>query len=189
MRRLAFAGLLLVEAALHAQAYQPPVQPGPRGRPSAWIAKQMGVGTWCAFNRLASAREGLEVGEYDPENRVTVWYDRRRLQAIEVSNENEDAAADDVYYLDAQQRITRMVRTGHSGEDPAFSVTFVPDWTGRLVLTPSSKEIVRRMEQAELETEITDWPRYASFTHMPFRNLIRLKPTVSVRPGCTPAAN
>jgi hypothetical protein len=31
MRRLALAGLLLVEAALHAQAYQPPVQSGPRG--------------------------------------------------------------------------------------------------------------------------------------------------------------
>jgi hypothetical protein len=131
----------------------------------------------------------LDVGEHDPENRVMVWYDRRRLQAIEVSNESEDASADDVYYLDAQQRITRMVRTGHSGEDPIFSVTFVPDWTGRLVLTPASKEVVRRMEQAELETEITDWPKYASFAHMPFRNLIRLKPTISIRPGCASAAH
>jgi len=189
MRRLALAGLLLVEAALHAQAYRPPVQYGPKGRPSAWITKQMGVGTWCAFNKLAPAQEGLDVGDYDTENRVMIWHDRRRLNAIEISNENEDGSADDVYYLDAQQQITRMVRTGHSGEGPIFSVTFVPDWTRRLVLTPASKEVVRRMEQAELETEITDWPKYASFARMPFRNLIRLKPTVSIRPGCASAAD
>ena len=188
MRRLALAGLLLVEAALHAQAYRPPVQSGPKGRPSAWIAKQMGVGTWCAFNKLAPAQEGLDVGDYDTENRVMIWHDRRRLHVIEISNENEDGSADDVYYLDAQQRITRMVRTGHSGEDPVFSVTFVPDWTWRLVLTPASKEIIRRMEQADLETEIADWPKYASFGSMPFRSLIGLRPNVSIRRGCAPAA-
>jgi hypothetical protein len=188
MRHGLVLGLLLSGASLHAAPYRPPVEPGPKTSPKAWFAKRNGVAIWCAFSNRKSAEAALDSGDYDTNEGATIWHDGRRIQAIMVSNDSEDAFADDIYYLNAGQRITRMVRTGHYIKDPVFSVTFVPDWTARLALTPASREVLRLMEQAEFESYIADWPKYGSYETMPFRSLISLRPTVSIRRGCAPAA-
>jgi hypothetical protein len=187
--RLALAALLLVPAALPAASYKPPVEAGPKGMPQAWVLKQKGVGRWCAFTSGKAVEAALDSGDYDEENRAALWLAHGRLTAIMVSNDSEDAMADDVYYLDAHRKVTRLVRTGHYIRDPMFSVTFAPDWTGRLVMTPGSREVVRLMDQAEYESYIIDWPRFAGFDRMPFRSLIRLDPQVTVKPGCAWAAH
>ena len=187
--RLGLVALLLVPAALPAASYKPPVEEGPKGAPQAWILKKNGEGRWCAFTSRKAVEAALDSGDYDEDDRAALWLTHGRLTAIMVSNDGEDAMADDVYYLDAHQKTKRLVRTGHYIKDPLFSVTFAPDWTGRLVMTPASREVVRLMEQAEYETTITDWPRFAGFDRMPFRKLIRLDPQVTVKPGCVWAAS
>jgi hypothetical protein len=189
MRRLGFVALLLFQTALCAAPYTPPVEAPPRARPQAWILKKAGEGRWCSFTSLKAVQAALDSGDYDEDDRAVVWHDRKRLSAIMVSNDSEDATSDDVYYLDAHRKITRMVRSGHAMDDPMFSVTFAPDWTGRLVMSPASREVVRLMEQAEYDTDITDWPRFAGFDRMPFHNLIQLTPIVTVKRGCSPAAH
>lgn len=188
MLRAALLGLLLIGASLHAARYKPPVEPAPKASPKAWFAKREGIALWCAFASRKEADAALDSDDYDADARAILWHDGARIQAIMIAKESEDAFADDVYYLDARQRITRLVRTGRYGDDPLFSVTFVPDWTGRLVLTQASREVVRLMEQAEYGADIVDWPRFASFARMPFRSLITLRPSVSIRRGCAPAA-
>jgi len=180
-------GLLLFGAGLNAAPYAPPVEPEPKASPTAWFAKRAGAAIWCAFSSRKAADAALASGDYDTDERAMIWHDGARIQAIMVANESEDAFADDVYYLDGGQRISRMVRTGHDVDDPLFSVTFMPDWTGRLVLTPAAREVVRLMEQAEYEPHIIEWPKYSSFTRMPFRSLIALRPNVSIRRACAPA--
>jgi len=187
MQRALLLGLLW-SASLDAAPYKPPVEPEPKASPKAWLAKREGAAVWCAFLSRKAVEAALDSGDYDTDEGVTIWHDGKRIQAIMVSSESEDAFADDIYYLDARQRITRMVRTGHYINDPVFSVAFVPDWTGRLALTSASREVVRLMEQAQYEPYITDWPKYASFGSMPFRSLIGLRPNVSIRRGCAPAA-
>jgi hypothetical protein len=186
---LGLAASLLAQTAILAAPYKPPVEAGPKGPPQAWILKKKGVGRWCAFTSRKAVQAALDSGDYDEDDRAALWLARGRLAAIMVSNDSEDAMADDVYYVDASRKVTRLVRTGHYIENPMFSVTYAPDWTGRLVMTPASREVVRLMDQAEYETYITDWPRFATFDRMPFRNLIHLKPTVSIPPGCAPAAH
>lgn len=186
--RLALAGLLLVPAALPAASYRPPVEAGPKGPPQAWILKKKGVGRWCAFTSRKAVEAALESGDYDEEDRAALWLTHGRLAAVMVSNDSEDAMADDVYYLDAHRKVTRLVRSGHPREDPPFSLTFAPDWTGRLVMTPASREMARLMEQAEYETDITDWPRFSGFDRMPFRSLVLFDRVATVKPGCAWAA-
>ena len=188
MRRLLLLALALVQTAGTAAPYRPPVEVAPKARPQAWIVKKKGEGLWCAFASLKTVQAALDSGDYEADNRTIVWLDHGRLTAIMVSNDSEDAIADDVYHFDAHQKITRLVRTGHYIQDPVFSVTFAPDWTGRLVMTPASREVVRLMEQAEYEPYITDWPKFAGFDRLPFRSLIQLKPVVTVKKGCAPAA-
>jgi len=131
----------------------------------------------------------FDSGDYEGDDRALLSFDRGRVTAIMVSNDSEDAIADDIYYLDAHRKITRMVRTGHYIKDPMFSVTFVPDWSGRLVMTPASREIMRRMDQADYESYIVDWPKFQRFDRMPFRNLIQIRPAVKVRKGCGTTAH
>ena len=187
--RLALAAWLLVPAALPAASYKPPVEAAPKGTPQAWILKKNGEGRWCAFTSRKAVEAALDSGDYEEADRAALWLAHGRLTAIMVSNDSEDAMADDVYYLDARRQVTRLVRTGHYIKDPMFSVTFAPDWTGRLVMTPASREVVRLMDQAEYETYITDWHRFAGFDRMPFRRLIRLDPQVTVKQGCAWAAS
>jgi hypothetical protein len=187
--RLGLAALLLVPAALPASPYRPPVEAAPKGTPQAWILKKKGVGRWCAFTSRRAVEAALESGDYDEDDRAALWLAHGRLTAIMVSNDSEDSMADDVYYLDARRKVTRMVRTGHYVENPMFSVTFAPDWTGRLVMTPASREVVRLMEQAGYESYIIDWPRFAGFDRMPFRNLIGHDPVVTMKQGCAWAAS
>jgi len=180
--------LVLIGTAVSAAPYQPPIEATPKARPHAWVVRKKGEGLWCAFASLRAVQAALDSGDYEADNRAVVWLDHGRLTAIMMSNDSEDAIADDVYHFDAHQKITRLVRTGHYIQDPVFSVTFAPDWTGRLVMTPASREVVRLMEQAEYEPYITDWPKFAGLGRMPFRNLIQLKPVVAVKRGCAPAA-
>ena len=187
--RLGLAALLLAPAALSAASYKPPVEAGPKGTPQAWVLKQKGVGRWCAFTSRKAVQAALDSGDYDEDDRTAIWLTHGRLTAIMVSNDSEDAIADDIYYLDAHRQVMRLVRTGHYIKDPPFSVTFAPDWTGRLVMTPASREVVRLMDQAEYESYIIDWPRFAGFDRMPFRNLIRFDRAVTVKSGCTWAAS
>ena len=151
MWRRALLGLLLFGAGLSAAPYTPPVEPEPKASPNAWFAKRAGAAIWCAFSSRKAADAALASGDYDTDERAIIWHNGARIQAIMVANESEEAFADDVYYLDRSQRVTRMVRTGHDVDDPLFSVTFMPDWTGRLVLTPAAREAVRLMEQADYE--------------------------------------
>ena len=187
--RLGLAALLLTPAALAAAFYKPPVEVAPKGTPQAWILKKKGVGRWCAFTSRKAIEAALDSGDYDEDDRAALWITHGRLTAIIVSNDSEDAMADDVYYLDARRKITRLVRIGHYIKDPPFSVTFAPDWTGRLVMTPASREVVRLMEQADYESSIIDWPRFAGFDRMPFRNLIQLGSVATVKPVCAWAAS
>jgi len=189
MYRFGLVALLLVQTALGATRYKPPVEAAPKGRPQAWLVKKKGEGLWCAFLSLRAVQAALDSGDYDEDDRAVIWHDRKHLSAVMVSNDSEDAMADDTYYLDARQRVMRLVRTGHYINDPMFSVTFAPDWTGRLVMTPASRQVVRLMEQAEYEPYITDWPKFARFDRMPFRNLIQLKPAVVVQQGCRRSAH
>ena len=186
--RLALAALLLAPTALIAAPYKPPVETAPKGTPQAWILKKTGVGRWCAFTSRKAVQAALDSGDYDENDRAALWIARGRLTAIMVSNDSEDAMADDVYYLDAHRKIMRMVRTGHYIENPMFSLTFAPDWTGRLVMKAGSREVVRLMEQAGYEPYITDWPRFAGLGRMPFRSLIQFGPVVTVKQGCGWAA-
>lgn len=188
MHRPLLLALVLIGAAASAAPYQPPVEAAPKARPNAWIVRKKGEGLWCAFASLKTVQAALDSGDYEAENRTVVWLDHGQLTAIMVSNDSDDAIADDVYHFDTHQKIARMVRTGHYIWDPMFSVTFAPDWTGRLEMTPASREVVRLMEQAEYEPYITDWPKFASFDRMPFRGLIQLKPVAAVKTGCAPAA-
>ena len=188
MRRLGFLTLILLPASLGAASYKPPVEPMPKTRPQAWVVKKKGEGRWCAFPNLKAVQAALDSGDYDDEDRAAIWAEKGVLRIL-VSNDSEDAMTDDLYYLDAHQKITRMVRSGHYIRDPMFSVTFVPDWTGRLTMTPASREVVRRMEQAEYEPYVTDWAKFAGFDRMPFRNLIQLRPVVMVKKGCSPTAH
>lgn len=183
----ALLALALLPGVASAAPYRPPVEAAPKARPQAWIVKKKGEGVWCAFASLKAAQAALDSGDYDDGGRAVIWHDHGRLTAIMVSNDSDDAIADDVYYLDARQKVTHMVRTGHYIRDPLFSVTFAPDWTGRLVMTPASREVMRLMEQAEYEPYITQWPIFAGYDRMPFRNLIRLRPA-AVRAGCAFAA-
>ena len=187
--RLGLAALLLAPAALSAASYKPPVEAAPKGTPQAWILKKKGEGRWCAFTSRKAVEAALDSGDYDEDDRAALWLAHGRLTAIMVSNDSEDAMADDVYYLDARRKVTRLVRTGHYIEHPMFSLTYAPDWTGRLVMTPASRDIVRLMEQAQYETYITDWPRFAGFDRMPFRNLIQFDRVATVKPGCAWAAH
>lgn len=188
MRRLGLIALALLPTALGAASYKPPVEPMPKARPHAWIVKKKGESRWCAFPSLKAVQAALDSGDYDDDDRAAVWAQRGLLR-IMVSNDSEDAMTDDIYYLDAHQKITRMVRSGHYIQDPMFSVTFVPDWTGRLAMTPASREVVRLMEQAQYEPYVTDWAKFSGFDRMPFRNLIQLQPVVTVRRGCSPTAH
>ena len=189
LSRLGLVALLLAPAALPAASYKPPVEAAPKGTPQAWILKKKGEGRWCAFTSHKAVEAALDSGDYDEDDRAALWLAHGRLTAIMVSNDSEDAMADDVYYLDARRKVTRLVRTGHYIEHPMFSLTYAPDWTGRLVMTPASRDIVRLMEQAQYETYITDWPRFAGFDRMPFRNLIQFDRVATVKPGCAWAAH
>lgn len=187
MRRLALSVMALLTTALGATPYRPPIEEAPKARPQGWIARKAGEARWCSFASLKTFQAALDSGDFDGDDRVVVWSDRGLL-TIMVSNDSEDAMTDDVYHLDAHQKIVRMVRTGHYINNPMFSVTYVPDWTGRLVMTPSSRAVVRRMDQAEYESYVTEWPKFVRFDRMPFRALIRLKPVVAVKKGCSSAA-
>ena len=189
LSRLGLVALLLAPAALPAASYKPPVEAAPKGTPQAWILKKKGEGRWCAFTSRKAVEAALDSGDYDEDDRAALWLAHGRLTAIMVSNDSEDAMADDVYYLDARQKVARLVRTGHYIEHPMFSLTYAPDWTGRLVMTPASRDIVRLMEQAQYETYITGWPRFAGFDRMPFRNLIQFDRVATVKPGCAWAAH
>jgi len=187
--RLGLAALLLAPAALPAASYNPPVEAAPKGTPQAWILKKKGEGRWCAFTSRKAVEAALDSGDYDEDDRAALWLTHGRLTAIMVSNDSEDAMADDVYHLDANRKVTRLVRTGRYGENPMFSVTYAPDWSGRLVMTPASRQVLRLMSQAEYETYITDWPRFAGFDRMPFRSLIQFDRVATVKPGCAWAAH
>ena len=189
LSRLGLVALLLAPAALPAASYKPPVEAAPKGTPQAWILKKKGEGRWCAFTSRKAVEAALDSGDYDEDDRAALWLAHGRLTAIMVSNDSEDAMADDVFYLDARRKVTRLVRTGHYIEHPMFSLTYAPDWTGRLVMTPASRDIVRLMEQAQYETYITGWPRFAGFDRMPFRNLIQFDRVATVKPGCAWAAH
>jgi len=185
--RLGLPGLALLQTALLAAPYQPPVGADPKAPPIAWFAKKARAGIWCSFGSLKAFQAALDSRKYSADDRAIVWAEGGHLWAIGVANDSEDAFTSDAYYLDQHQKLTRMVRTGRYIESPLFSVTYVPDRTGRLVMTPASREVIRRMEQAEYESYVIDWPKFSSFDRMPFRNLIQFKPVFAIRKGCVPA--
>jgi len=180
--------LALIQTPLEATPYKPPVEADPKGLPTAWLAKKAHAGVWCSFESRKAIQAALDSGKVTADNRAVVWTEDHRLRAVGVANDSEDAFTSDTYYLDPHQKITRMVRTGRYIESPLFSVTYIANRTGRLVMTAASREVIRRMDQALYESYIIGWPKFASFDRMPFRSLIQLKPELKIRTGCAPAA-
>src|SRR6187402_3734559 len=119
MRRAFLIGVLALATVLRAAPYTPPIEAAPNGKLAIYIVKRAHRAVWCATTDLKRIKVGMEAGSFATDDFVTVWRDGTR--ALMVSNESEDAVADDVYHFDAAGRLTRMVRTGHYINDPIFS--------------------------------------------------------------------
>jgi hypothetical protein len=179
----------LLCVAVQAKPYQPPVAPAIKGQRVTHIVKRARKAVWCVMEDEKAIKAGIESDRFAPEDYVSLFLDNS-ARAITVYNESEDAYAQDTYYFDAYRQITRLVRTGHYINDPVFSVTFIPTAKGKLVLTRSSQEIVRRMTMEGYDPYIVDWPKFASYDQMPFRSMIaKLGPPIVVRAGCGSAAH
>ena len=77
-----------------------------------------------------------------------------------------------------------MVRTGHYINDPWTSVTFEPDASGRLRLTPASKAIVTKMDASGWETYFVNWDHFSKLRQLPFSSLLDRQKGARIVPGC-----
>jgi hypothetical protein len=188
MRGVLLFGLWLATAA-HAAPHRAShkvrtAHAGPMAK--AWLVKKAGEGVWCSFASQQAAQDAIAAEKFDADNRAIVLAEQGRLVAIQVSNEDDDGYADDLYRFDPGMRLVRMERTGRSDDGPAFSLTYGPDSGGALALTPASRAALERLDDADRDTDISDWPRFRGFDRMPFRGLITARP-LAVRKGCAPS--
>ncbi len=196
MRTLALPLALVISCGLFAfepswsaqppQRFKPPVEFENRKGvpdPQLWFARRARTGRWCAFDRGTFERLAKQ-DEIQPGVFGWARFDAHGLRSVTYAQESEDAYSEDRYVLGPDHQIARMVRTGHYINDPWVSVTFEPDASGRLRLTPASAAIVKKMSAAGLETYFVDWDHFSKLSQLPFASLLDRQTGARIVSGC-----
>jgi hypothetical protein len=151
---------------------------------NAWFYSTAEPTRWCAFTSAKAVKAAAASGRFDGGQSIWLRYHGSVIHSVLVTTESEDAYAEDTYSFDQTLRITQVTRRGHYINDPFFSVTFTPDASGKLRLTPASQALRRRQEHSKHETYFLDWPLYTGFARFPFAPLVKIKPAILISATC-----
>jgi hypothetical protein len=151
--------------------------------PQVWFARESKTGRWCAFDRATLERQAKR-DEIRPGESGWARFDAHGLQSVTYAQESEDAYSEDRYFVGPVHEVERMVRTGHYINDPWVSVTFEPDASGRLRLTPASKAIVQKMDASGWETYFVNWDHFSKLRQLPFGSLLDRQNGTQIVSGC-----
>ena len=110
-------------------------------------------------------------------------YRANAIESLVVISNSEDAHLEDSYTFGPDLAVKELVRTGHYGSDPFVTAIFRPDDRGHLTMTPQSRNALQSWERKHA-TYFLEWPRYATFSEIPFAGLIRMKPGITVTEAC-----
>jgi hypothetical protein len=157
-----------------AQSYSPPVMREHGNELLTYFGRLKSSGKWCSCDlktwKQLVKRDAVVGDEFG-------WarYDAHGLVSVTFAQQSEDAFAEDRYFIGSDGRASKMIRTGAYSNDPVASVIFEPDPQGRLRLSASGKDVVRKMTAAGFETYFVDWNHFSKLSQIPFAPLLSLK--------------
>jgi hypothetical protein len=138
---------------------------------------------WCSFVTDASAEAAAQSDRFWYVESGWLRYRGNTIEILMVIANSEDSHVEDSYTFGPDLAVNEIVRKGHSGSDPFVTATFRPDDSGRLNMTAESTRALQSWRQ-EHATFFLDWPRYATFSEIPFAGLIHMKSGISVSEAC-----
>jgi len=138
---------------------------------------------WCSFVTEASAEAAVKDDRFWYVESGWMRYRANVIESLTVITNSEDSHVEDSYTFGPDLAVTKIVRRGHSTSDPYVTATFRPNGSGHLDMTVESARALRTWRR-EHSTFFLDWPRYATFSEIPFAGLIHMKPGISVAEAC-----
>jgi hypothetical protein len=159
----------------------------PDGTSQAWFYSTVSLRPstnpelWCSFVTEASAEAAANSDRFEPTESGWLRYRGDVIESLMVMSQSEDAYVEDTYTFGQDLTVTQVDRKGHYVDDPFARATFKPDSDGRLAMTDESRSALRSWQHT---TYFLDWPLYATFSEIPFAELIAMEPDISVSEAC-----
>lgn len=140
---------------------------------------------WCAVTKEGTAKVAAASQQFASGLFALLRYHNNTLDNATITTESEDAYVEDTYTFGPSMQVTAVVRHGHYINDPYFSVAFVPNKSGTLVLNAASILRRKRQENGGHETYFVDWPIYRSFREFPFARLVAMGARITAVHHCS----
>lgn len=139
---------------------------------------------WCAFVTDASAKAAADGDRFWYVEAGRLRYRGKTIEGLNVWMESEDSAVEDSYKFGPDMAVKEVVRRGHSRGDPWVTAIFRPDKSGHLNMTAVSRRALQSWRIGH-STFFLDWPRYPTFSKIPFSGLIHIRKSgITVSEAC-----